>query len=94
MAISDFFPSELNCVLHIELFSKFIPPKVLDFLSYRPVLELLYGWLKTNKIKAQTEWGRSQYRGRSRRWEELTLGEESVVGEESQQRDFRMIRQQ
>lgn len=70
------FSSKLNSVLHIELFSKLVGPDVLDFISYRPLLELLDGWLKTNKIKAQKAaepnpggrshcWGRSQYRGRS-----------------------------
>lgn len=47
------FSSKLNSVLYIELFSKLVGPKVLDFISYRPVSELLDGWLKTNKIKAQ-----------------------------------------
>lgn len=74
------FSSKLNSVLYIELFSKLVGPKVLDFISYRPVSELLDGWLKTNKIKAQKKsttqpgWGRSQHwggvsaRGSGQRW--------------------------
>lgn len=98
--------SELNCVVQIELFSKFLAPKVLDFISYRPVLELLDGWLfKKNKIKAETEeqnptWvgeesmGEWSVLGEGSVGEGSLLGEGSVLGEESQERDFWMIRRQ